>query len=54
VSNAVLDDSVRDDDGSGREQSFAEPELEDLADTCCPSCHGTRLNATARAVFFGA
>jgi excinuclease ABC subunit A len=50
----LLDDSVRDDDGSGREQSFAEPELEDLADTCCPSCHGTRLNATARAVFFGA
>ena len=49
----VLDDSVREDDGSGREQSFAEPEIEDLADTVCPSCQGSRLNATARAVRFG-
>ncbi len=36
----------------GREQTFAEPEVEDLADTACPGCHGTRLNATARAVQF--
>ena len=48
----VFDDSVRDNDISGREQSFAEPEVEDLADAACPSCHGTRLNATARAVKF--
>ncbi|MDD5333868.1 MAG: excinuclease ABC subunit UvrA [Rhodoferax sp.] len=48
----VFDDSVRDDDNKGREQTFAEPEVEDLLDTACPSCHGTRLNATARAVRF--
>ena len=48
----VFDDSVRDDDTSGREQTFAEPEVEDLADTACPTCQGTRLNATARAVKF--
>ncbi len=50
----VFDDSVREDDTNGREQSFAEPDVEDLTDTVCPSCHGTRLNATARAVRFGA
>ena len=50
----ALDDSVRNDDHNGREQSFAEPEIEDLADKACPSCHGTRLNPTARAVRFGA
>ncbi|WP_416142133.1 excinuclease ABC subunit UvrA, partial [Hydrogenophaga sp.] len=48
----ALDDSVRDDDQKGREQSFAEPEVEDLADRPCPSCQGTRLNAQARAVKF--
>ena len=48
----ALDDSVRDDDNKGREQSFAEPEVEDIADTACPSCNGTRLNAIARAVRF--
>jgi excinuclease ABC subunit A len=47
---AVFDDSVRDDDHKGREQTFAEPDVEDLVDAVCPSCHGTRLNATARAV----
>ncbi|MHB8949636.1 MAG: excinuclease ABC subunit UvrA [Rhodoferax sp.] len=50
----VFDDSVRDDDNKGREQTFAEPEVEDLVDAACPSCQGTRLNATARAVKFGA
>ncbi len=50
----VFDDSVRDDDNKGREQTFAEPEVEDLADVACPTCEGTRLNATARAVSFGA
>ena len=48
----VFDDSVRDDDDKGREQTFAEPEVEDLLDTTCPGCHGTRLNGTARAVKF--
>ncbi len=46
----VFDDSVRDDKDKGREQTFAEPEVEDVADVVCPSCEGTRLNATARAV----
>jgi excinuclease ABC subunit A len=49
----VFDDSVKDDDNKGREQTFAEPEVEDLVDTTCPACQGTRLNATARAVKFG-
>jgi len=48
----VFDDSVRDDDNKGREQSFAEPEAEDVVDAACPTCHGTRLNAQARAVKF--
>ncbi|SDN98510.1 excinuclease ABC subunit UvrA [Polaromonas sp. JS666] len=48
----VFDDSVMDDDNKGREQSFAEPEVEDVAGTACPTCEGTRLNATARAVKF--
>jgi excinuclease ABC subunit A len=46
----VFDDSVRDDKDKGREQTFAEPEIEDLVDAVCPTCEGTRLNATARAV----
>jgi excinuclease ABC subunit A len=50
----VFDDSVRDDDNKGREQTFVEADVEDLVDVVCPSCHGTRLNATARAVKFGA
>ena len=49
----ALDDSVRDDKERGREQSFAEPEVEDVGDEACPSCEGTRLNAQARAVRFG-
>ena len=50
----AMDDSVRDDKATGREQTFAEVELEDVADDACPSCQGTRLNPTARAVRFGA
>ncbi|HSV54836.1 MAG TPA: excinuclease ABC subunit UvrA, partial [Burkholderiaceae bacterium] len=50
----AYDDSIRDDDNKGREQTFAEPEVEDVADEACPRCAGTRLNATARAVQFGA
>ena len=46
----ALDDSVLAADEKGREQSFAEPELEDLADQPCPTCQGTRLNPVARAV----
>jgi excinuclease ABC subunit A len=49
----VFDDSVQDDKNKGREQTFAEPEIEDLANVACPSCEGTRLNATARAVRLG-
>jgi len=48
----AYDDSVRDDKEKGREQSFAEPEVENVAETVCPSCGGTRLNPTARAVRF--
>ena len=50
----VFDDSVHDDDNKGRERTFAEPEAQDVVDETCPSCHGTRLNATARAVQFNA
>ncbi|MDO9435838.1 excinuclease ABC subunit UvrA [Hydrogenophaga sp.] len=48
----VLDDSVRDDKEKGREQSFAEPEVDDIVDEACPACAGTRLNPQARAVRF--
>ena len=48
----VFDDSVRDDDHQGREKTFAEADVEDLQDTACSSCHGTRLNVSARAVRF--
>lgn len=48
----AYDDTIRDDDDKGREQTFAEPEVEDVADEACPSCHGTRLNLQARAVRF--
>jgi excinuclease ABC subunit A len=50
----VFDDSVKDDDNKGREQTFAEADIEDLHDAACPTCQGTRLNATARAVQFNA
>ncbi len=48
----VFDDSVADADNKGREQSFAEPEVEDVLDAVCPACQGTRLNKQARAVTF--
>lgn len=47
----VLDDSVRDDTDK-REQTFAEPDVADLAETACSTCSGSRLNAVARAVRF--
>ena len=34
----------------GREQTFAEPEVEEVGDEACPACRGTRLNPQARAV----
>ncbi len=47
----AYDDSIRDDDDRGREQSFPaeEPEAEDVVDEPCPDCAGTRLNPTSRA-----
>ena len=48
----VFDDSVRDDDNKGREQTFGEAEADDVLDTVCPGCEGTRLNRQARAVKF--
>ena len=48
----VFDDSVRDDDSKGREQSFEEPDVDDVDGAVCPSCDGSRLNKQARAVQF--
>jgi excinuclease ABC subunit A len=48
----VFDDSVMDDDNKGREQSFAEPEVDEVLDAVCSTCEGSRLNAKARAVKF--
>ncbi|MGA0610495.1 excinuclease ABC subunit UvrA [Caldimonas sp. KR1-144] len=47
----ALDDSVQEDNG-GRERSFAEPEVDDVADAPCGTCHGARLNKVSRAVRF--
>lgn len=49
----ILDDTLPNDDNRGREQSFMEPELEDAPTGICPSCSGTRLHPTSRAVRFG-
>ncbi|HSI52657.1 MAG TPA: excinuclease ABC subunit UvrA, partial [Ramlibacter sp.] len=48
----AFDDTVQNDDNKGREQTFAEPEVEDVADEACPACHGARLNLQARNVKF--
>jgi excinuclease ABC subunit A len=50
----AYDDSKRDDDDKGREQSFPseEPEVEGVLDAPCPDCGGTRLNAASRGVTF--
>lgn len=50
----AFDDSVRDDDNKGREQSFhgEEPDVEDVPGEACPDCHGARLNPISRAVSF--
>ncbi|MDB5861940.1 MAG: uvrA2 [Ramlibacter sp.] len=47
----VFDDTVFAEE-KGREQTFAEPEVEDLTDEICATCHGSRLNKQARAVRF--
>jgi excinuclease ABC subunit A len=50
----AFDDSRRDDDNKGREQSFPSEELdvEGVVDQACPDCHGARLNPAARQVTF--
>jgi len=50
----VYDDSVRDRDNKGREQSFPseEVEVEGVVDEPCPDCSGTRLNPASRQVTF--
>ena len=50
----AYDDSVRDDDNKGREQSFPseEIEVEGVVDAPCPDCAGTRLNPASRGVTF--
>jgi excinuclease ABC subunit A len=50
----AFDDSKRDDDNKGREQSFPseEPEVEGVAGEPCPDCGGARLNPISRAVTF--
>ncbi|MFT3858568.1 MAG: excinuclease ABC subunit A [Aquabacterium sp.] len=46
----LLDDSQTD-DNKGREQTFAEPDVEDVEeDAECGTCHGARLNPVALAV----
>ena len=51
----AYDDSRRDDDDKGREQTFPseEAEVEGLVDEPCADCGGARLNATSRAITFG-
>ncbi len=48
----LLDDTQIDPSQRGREQTFAEPVLEEFEETTCLSCSGTRLNPTARSVKF--
>ncbi|RQP23150.1 excinuclease ABC subunit UvrA [Piscinibacter terrae] len=50
----AYDDSIRDDDNKGREQSFPseEAEVEGVVDEPCPDCSGTRLNPVSRGVTF--
>ena len=48
----VYDDTLLVEDNRGREVKFEGQEIEDLAEVTCPTCQGTRLNATARAVAF--
>lgn len=49
---AAFDDTLVAAEDKGREQTFAEPEVEDLTDEVCGCCQGSRLNPQARAVRF--
>ena len=50
----AYDDSIRDDDNKGREQSFPseEAEVEGVVDEPCSDCGGARLNKASRGVTF--
>ena len=50
----AYDDSVRDDDQKGREQSFPseETEVEGVSGEPCPDCQGSRLNPISRNIRF--
>ena len=50
----AYDDSVRDDDQKGREQSFPseEAEVEGVSGEPCPDCEGSRLNPISRNIRF--
>ncbi|HEY0886148.1 MAG TPA: excinuclease ABC subunit A [Ramlibacter sp.] len=48
----AFDDTVLAGDDKGREQTFAEPDVEDVGEEACPACHGARLNLQARSVRF--
>ena len=50
----AYDDSVRDDDQKGREQSFPseEADVEGVSGEPCPDCQGSRLNPIARNIRF--
>ena len=48
----AFDDTLLAADDKGREQTFAEPEVEDVGEETCPACHGARLNLQARSVRF--
>jgi excinuclease ABC subunit A len=50
----ALDDTLLAAEDKGREQTFAEAEIEDVSEEACPTCQGTRLNPQARAVRFDA
>ena len=49
---ALLDDTTQDASQKGREQTFAEPTLDEFEEVTCPACEGSRLNALARHVRF--
>jgi excinuclease ABC subunit A len=48
----ALDDTLFAAEDKGREQTFAEADVDDVSDEACPACKGTRLNRQARAVRF--
>jgi excinuclease ABC subunit A len=50
----AFDDTLVAAEDKGREQTFAEPEVEDVGEEACACCHGARLNPQARAVRFDA